>query len=267
MNDGAEILRLQTTKRAISLLAAQRQLYADAKLLYLAYGAAVAIPPALVSVTSSASVVPLMLSVILPVVFGRVLTSLAEKRQCEAASVQQELDSYLYGLSLPNTDHDESLAALCCQRYKKKGVSDLSGWHPERIRGLQSGEAESECQKVSIRWTKDLAAMALLIDVLVAAAIMFVVVRGIMRSGASSIAYVLLTPVVEWVVECALDRCRLYTVAKGIKLSVENLGSDEEGQIRRIQNLIYECRCLRPVPDFLYRLTKDCEQWKADHTL
>lgn len=267
MNDGAKIAELQNTDRAINLLAAQRQLHSDAKALYWVYGIAATVPPVLACVVPNLSAIPMIACVILPVVSGRILTSLAEKRQREAASIQQEIDSCLYGIAFPNTEHDERLAARRGRRYlMKEGASELLDWY-RNIDGLPTGRAEYECQKTNICWTMDIATVTLLIDLGVAAIATTIATLGIKESGANAIAYVLLTPIIVWIVECVIDRWCLRHATKRIKDSMEDLWEDDERHVKKAQDRIFEYRCRRPVPDFVYGLTKDAEQQRVEARL
>lgn len=105
------------------------------------------------------------------------------------------------------------------------------------------------------------------IDLMIAALSVCLAVCGIQTSGEGSWMYLLLAPIIEWVTEASLDRWRLYQAVGYIKKAMDSPKGYDEGRVTRTQESIYAYRCLRPVPDFVYRLTKRNEQEKADYRL
>ena len=268
MNSGNTILERQNSKLIIRLLAAQRQLHSDAKVGYIVYGAIAIILPPVVAFLPNVHPFVQALLVALPVALGHLIVDWAESRQVEAASVQQVIDSKLFGMTFPNTDHDESLAARRSRSHiARKGTSDFENWYTSRIRDLPEGQAEYECQKVNIRWSRNVAVLTFLLDFMVAILAVGLSAFIIQKAGRDSLALVLLTPTIEWLAETACDRVKLCRAAGRIKDSMEDLGGYDEEHITRTQKHIYAYRCLRPVPDFVYVLTRGAEQEKADFSL
>lgn len=268
MNSGKTILEHQNSRLIVRLLAAQRQLHSDAKAGYIAYGLIAIVLPSAVALLPNVHPLAQALLVALPVALGRLIVDWAETRQVEAASVQQVVDSKLFGMTFPHTDHDESLAARRSSFFiARKGTADLIDWYPSRIRGLPGGRAEYECQKVNVRWSKDVAVLTFLFDFLIVITAVGLTAFFIQRTGRDSLALVLLTPTIEWLAETTCDRVKLCRAVGRIKDSMEDLGSGDEECITRTQKCIYAYRCLRPVPDFIYALTRGAEQEKADSSL
>ena len=268
MKTGHEIIAMQNSCGIIELLAAQRQMHSDAKVGYIAYGIASIGIPVIAALLPNAPAYALVLSVVVPVILGRLISDWADSRQVEAASVQQFIDATLFGIEFPHDDYEKSLAARRSKSHiQRHGSEGLKDWYPDRIRGLPAGEAEYECQGINIGWTRDLAIVTLLLDCAIGVALIMVAVRCIQLSGVDSLKFVLLTPAIEWLAETMFDRYKLLCAASRIKNSREDLGNSSEESVTEVQKLIYACRCLRPVPDFLYALTKDSEQEKADSRL
>ncbi len=146
MNSGDEILEHQNDGHVIALLAAQRQLYSDAKKWHLANGFAVIGIPVAVSLLPKTSAFVQVGSIAVAGILSRVFVGRAEARQAEGTRVQQLVDSILFDVRLPNTDHDEELAARRARDYiRRSGTQDLKDWFPDCIRGLEPGRAEYEC--------------------------------------------------------------------------------------------------------------------------
>ncbi|MER6584834.1 S-4TM family putative pore-forming effector [Micromonospora chalcea] len=133
----SSITNAQNSERALTLLAAQRRLYSDAKtiqgtrLLITAVGAvggvaaALALPPWRTSIGIITGLVLLSVSV---------LGGAREKRKIkEASSVQEELDVMLFGLDWNDLCVDRpttTIIAAAATRYKGDR-SDLRDWYPD----------------------------------------------------------------------------------------------------------------------------------------
>ena len=268
MNTGDKLIALQNSNRVIELLAAQRQLHSDAKAVYIAHGVISIVVPVIAALFPNASALVSVLAVVAPVALGRILVDRADAKQAEAASVQQVIDAILFGIEFPHVDYDRGLAARRSKSHiRRYGTGKLKNWYPDRIRGLASGEAEYECQGVNVIWTRNLSILSFLFDLTIVAIAAIAAVFGIQRSGGGSLAYVLLTPIIEWFVETMLDRYKLYRLVDRIKSSRDDLGNIDMECIDRVQELIYVYRCQRSVPDFIYAFSKNSEQGKADSSL
>lgn len=268
MNDGDRLIALQNEVKIIELLAAQRQLYSDAKVAYIVHGALSIGIPAVATVFPCLSAIVQVVSVVMPIVLGRFLVNWASSRQVEAASVLQDIDGFLFGMEFPHTGFDRGLAARrSISHIEKRGREGLVGWYPDRIRGLAAGKAEFVCQGINIAWTRNLSIVALLLDLTIVIFAIVVSALGIQRSGSDSLAYLLLVPIVDWFVETLLDRRNLYCLTTRIENSRKDLGNDTAEAITKVQELIFVYRCSRPVPNFLYGLTWSFEQRKADSYL
>lgn len=265
MNSGDVILENQRSRRILKLLAAQRQLHSDSKRFYCCHMFAAIAFPLAGALCPNASALFQVLCVALPIVLGRLFVHWADRLQVQGARVQQYIDAQLFGIDFPCTRYDRGLAAReSSSHVRRHGYGDFQGWYPERIGSLPAGPAEYECQEVNVSWTADLAIYVLIADSVLALAASAFAFEAIQKGGSGSFAFVLVTPIIEWALETALDRLRLYAHVAELKSYMKEIDEHDEKATKKAQELIYDYRCLRPLPDWVYWLTKTSEQAKAE---
>lgn len=159
MND---ISRKQNTQRALDLLAAQRQLYSDAKMLQLVsiiigvpvviiWSILVAIFPKLAVYAGLWGIVAVLLELL---VFSRLQKSTQEK----AAKVQQIFDCEVLQFNWGSlncgirVEPELIIDASSRYRHKNSNYSSLQNWYPIIVEQLPIHQARIICQRCNVWW-------------------------------------------------------------------------------------------------------------------
>lgn len=243
------------------LLAAQRQTYADAKLVDLANACICLLLPLGATVAQIFLDLPretLVLIWTATVVAGACLPKWSGRLVDEAAAMQQRFDSAVFGIGFENASRDERRAASQANRYRKRrngddGKSRLDDWYSVDIWGLRAGEAITRCQRQNTEWTKRLLRRCMCVEISVAAVVAALLVILIVCLGIDPFNLFFLFSIIGWAFQRIMG-CRdaLSRVDKlAHSLSSFRLSSREN--ILQVQEKIFEYRRARYlVPDWLY---------------
>lgn len=260
MNDGNQILKLQNSDRCTNLLAAQRQMYDEAKRFRAIRTTVVVGIPAAISVARHCC--PLSAGVIVvvsfvSVVIANVLESFASARQNYAVDVQQAADAYMFGIDFDGTIQEEDAVDAAAKKYfGRHSREDLMNWYPSKIRGLEPARAVMACQKTNRSWTRTLLWISIGAT---AIATLFLVISFTAANAKASDFWVFeisLLPLGELAVGAICDWAKALWHVSKLSNSVTQLGTPDEKSIRRVQHYTYLYRQQRPAPSMVYRLAR-----------
>lgn len=260
MNSGDRILELQESEQAIELLAAQREMYTRAKHWNAAWTCVcLGVPLALTIAQVWVDLPSKFVIVTAVVVFacGLAAEKRTERFAKEAPRVQQEFDSYVYGIDFGERAPDSSRV----QRFSKSHLNRVGArekllkWYTVPLAGLAAGEAIASCQRQNARWSESLVSRYRIVGLASAVSVAAVVIYAI---GAAHVPWdnlAFLPAIIEWL-------CRRWDKASMAKKRTQFLNDafvhwkhTRLSDIKSTQRAILECRLnMLLVPDWFYGL-------------
>lgn len=260
MNNGRVILETQRSRENIWLLAAQRQLYSEAKHWETAqFIASFAIPLAMtfaqvlrfVSIDATWCVVVETFILIALTALQRVKS---EKKQM-AARIQQAFDSNVYGIAFENKDYEPGLMKRKAQQYiDQHGDSELRNWYSCVSKDMKAGEAVSKCQQMNCGWSKRLAGRYSVAVIGSSIILLAILTLMVLITGTDPFALVFLLTIVEWAMVTAYCSFRGFKAYDKLDEDIRSYSLVSTENIRKVQRSLYEARKnAQMVPDWLDR--------------
>ena len=269
LNSGARINEIQNSEESKRLLAAQRQTYADAKLVDLVNVCVCLLLPLGVTVAQiylNVSSEVIILLWIATMVAGICLPKRSEWLVEEAAAMQQRFDSSVFGIKFENASRDDAMVASRAKRYYERhggdeGDQGLDDWYSIEIEDMRAGDAISRCQRQNAEWTMRQLRRSVDIEICIASLVAGVLVTLIVLSGAAILNFSFLSSIAEWTVQRVVGGLQS---ARKLELLANTLSSyrlSSRDNIIRTQDKIFECRkAPYLVPDWLYDLFKEHDE-------
>lgn len=261
MNNGNEILKAQETEGNIKLLAAQRQMYSDAKkysgvatFLSLFIPIVITLLQGFISIQYWILVLIAFIILITGNQLGKHIKRLIES----AAQIQQRFDSNVFDMSFCNSNITISKIKKYSMRYVKRcGEAKLHCWYTVPLDGMNEFEAISSCQLQNAKWTKGLVTryfiLGLIVALLIAVAITVEVILG--QTSWENLFFLL--PICEWIFERFQGLINLRKKAGKLEADAEHYILNTKENIEIIQNDIYDYRSSTIlIPDWFYKLFK-----------
>ena len=281
------ILSLQNQDDNVALLAAQRQMYSDAKqmmslqlysLLFVVFFSLLGV------MFPGIQVWTVSLSIISYIVNFAFLSPRQKRLTQQAADVQETFDCNVLGLKWPESRAElqpEERVRVYAEKHRLADphYSELKDWYEKRVREVPLPAARIVCQKINIQWDYKLRRRyATVLLIILLAFLVFLTIVSFLKGNVSLQGFLNsiiwpLSPAFVWVLQerrSQLETCRrlrqLNKQVDDIWIEVKTQ-SDEllETVSRAIQNEIYDHRRSAPlVFDWLYkRLRKKSEQWSS----
>ena len=166
---GKEINKRQNESKSLQYLAAQRQIYSEAKTRMNVQIALIVLPPIAICFlkelciynTNIVACVILLSFIIL--VFDRFyLSEQIKEKCCRAAKIQELFDSYVLDIVWNNSlcgskEEIYRYVDISAEKYKQnKGVEMLKNWYPPEIKSLRGEKARLQCQKINVFWDREI---------------------------------------------------------------------------------------------------------------
>lgn len=163
MCKSADIAECQNREDMLKLLAAQRQMYSDAKRWKFFQAVAYMLIPLLITFAQIVlsnlvfSFVGYIAIETILFVAGKCFGIASAKRAKRAAGIQQLIDLRLFGFENKNLIKLSDKDLRAAEKYERKhGLSDLVDWYGVDISRLTGGCAASVCQRINISWSTGL---------------------------------------------------------------------------------------------------------------
>lgn len=266
MNDGNAIREIQNHESQLELLAAQRSLYAEAKVVD-AVAAVICLGfPIAATLIQLGEKLPFPAIVgieLIVFVVGLLLPMRSKDLSEKAAGVQQKFDSILYGISFEDTLNNSRIVAEYSQKYLiSKGFSslaesDLVGWYEAPIENLPAKEAIPICQEENSSWTSRLLSRYLIAGTIAALVVLaaLLVPATAKQVDLSSLTFIF--SVAEWWgVLLFRGICTVYSAHRLAK-DIPRYATKDLESIVRVQGYIYRYRSTALlVPEWFYDLFK-----------
>lgn len=276
----------QNKQTNLELLAAQRQLYSDTKIIQAIQLVIVVIIPILfasiVSVFQELKVWASLYGFIALLVDAVFIDSLDQEKRKTAARIQELFDSIVLTLewnsfcvgAKPNPEIISQASRNYLQR--EDGIDALKDWYPQGLESLPYGLARLLCQRINCWWDSDIRRKyrASIYGVL---AVIFLIGVGVtIIVGASLQDFILmflapLSPVFLIAIRIAKKQGEILRASDNFMKFADKLWNDAlsnelsesalEAFSRQLQNEIFVHRCNKEqVPDWFYKLFRDNQQ-------
>lgn len=260
MNSGYTILRKQNEDESITLLAAQRAMYTEAKREGVVSMAMCLGVPLLFTILQIFVSVPYQVLAALSFTIFIADLILAQKRSElleEAASVQQAFDARVYGIPFENVSFNRRQMLLCAKKLmrSKEEKERLKDWYLPSIAGKDPAAAILECQHENAWWSERLLHRYLVASIAVSAAtVAIVAVIAWCRHAACENLFFLI-PILEWMVRQIWAISRAKRSERELREALETFSLGDLGNIKRVQGKLYKARMSAVlVPDKIYRV-------------
>ncbi|WDZ87268.1 S-4TM family putative pore-forming effector [Micromonospora cathayae] len=286
----SSIATRQNDRYALDLLAAQRVLYSEVKRLRrlrtgLTAGAAAG-SIALASAIEPARVPVGLLSGTGLLLFGLVAAGRERRHRQIAATIQEEFDTYVFGLPwnalLADPPPTDLVVRYANRRRRRVPDRDLTDWYPPPAGGNHVADMLM-CQRVNVSWSTPLhRSWATFLGVVLAALVLAVTVLGVTGPlSGTDLAVAVIAPLlapVQGLAEALRDN--VVHARQSARLHAEILAlwrSARDGattvttsDCRQVQDRLFQLRAAGPlVPDRLYRWRHrplaDAVQAQVDH--
>ncbi len=262
MNSGIEIRKLQNEGGNIRLLAAQREMYTQAKrpktlAMAICYGGPLlyTIVQLFVSLPFCSTIVLALLAIGSDILLNGKSSDLVRN----SARIQQAFDSRVYGMEFEDSDFNERDIAHFEKEYlvRCKSFDDLENWYTAIPLDADAGEAISSCQRQNALWTSSLASRYLIVICLVSLAIMFVLGGQIQLMGVDPAGLAFLLALGEFPLRQFCEAFRFRKKATKLKEDFDRRKLVSANSIKETQRLIFEYReSSFLVPDWFHKINK-----------
>ncbi|WUR91064.1 S-4TM family putative pore-forming effector [Streptomyces sp. NBC_01262] len=271
------ILSAQNSQRSLRLLAAQRRLYSDAKVIHFAristvLGAGIAISSLSLAFNSLRPLIGTASGLLL-FLFSVVGSAREKRKQREAAAVQEEFDTSLYRLEWNNeiaARPNNSLVARAAARHRGGGLENWYGDTGSVVRPLDV----LICQRSNLGWSISLhaywAAGAVWCGVFtISSTVMACGLTGMSFNSALLGVFSPLVPVVRelieiWRLNSESLRLKEEADARGAQLWDTAMKSGiipSEAECRKLQDVIFSSRQKNAlIPDWFYQWRRNAEE-------
>lgn len=259
MNNGNEILKAQEIEDNIKLLAAQRQMYSDAKkysgvatFLSLFVPIVVTLLQGFISIQYWI----LVLIAFIILITGNQLGKRTKRLIESAAQIQQRFDSNVFDMPFCNSSITISKIKKYSMRYiKRRGEAKLHCWYTVPIDGMNEFDAISSCQLQNAKWTRGLVTRYFIFELIVALIIVLAIAAEVVLGQTSWESLFFLFPIFEWIFERLHGLISLRKKAGKLEKDTEHYILNTKENIVIIQNDIYEYRSSTVlIPDWFYKL-------------
>lgn len=261
MNNGNEILKAQEKAANIKLLAAQRQMYSNAKKYS---GAATFLSlfiPIIVTLLQGFITIQYWVLVLIAFIIfiaGNRLGKLARNLIESAAQTQQSFDSNVFDMPFDNSNITVGKIEKHSKKYAKRhGESNLHRWYTVPIDGMNEFDAISSCQLQNAKWTKRLVTRYFMSGLIVALIIALSIAAEVVLGQTSWENLFFLLPICEWIFNRFFGMISLRKKAGKLEGDTEHYVLNTKENIEIIQNDIYDYRSSTVlIPDWFYKLFK-----------
>lgn len=263
MNNGNEILKAQETEDNIKLLAAQRQMYSEAKnISAFATFVSLVIPliVTLLQIYISINYWILFFLALMLLLAGARLKRHAQKLIKDAACVQQKFDSNVFDMLFDNACICICDIARYSTRYLENhdAKEELLGWYTVSIKGMNGLDAITKCQRQNSKWTKNLATRYFIFEIIVTLIIATAIIVGIVLEHIPCENLFFLLTISEWVLHQFFDLNDFRKRSKKLEMDMSHYALSTKENIEIIQRDIFEYRLSAVlVPDWFYRVFKN----------
>lgn len=269
------ILKRQNEKKSIMMLAAQRQLYKNAKLKNIIYSFFLLVVPVLFAIASTYffQLKNLItdfnyLIIIICSLLGRIIEKSIEEDKKLAALIQQKFDLYIYNMlwnkRIYGQDRDvKHEIALYSKKILKNQSekNELSNWYTIGSSYKNSIESILSCQKENCCWDIKLRKRFKILSVIIGVIliIIIIIISVFNNEPVNNLIsrILLILPILEWIYKTVFllneDIKRLIEVNTELSTSTQKTFENLED----IQNAIYKHRQVAYlIPDILYKFFK-----------
>lgn len=262
MNNGNEILKAQEKEDNIKLLAAQRQMYSEAKnVSAFATFVSLAIPliVTLLQIYISINYWILFFLALMLLLAGAQLKRRAQKLAKVAACVQQKFDSNIFDMPFDNVCICDCDITQYSMRYLENhdAKEKLLGWYTVPIKGMNGLDAITRCQRQNSKWTKNLATRYFIFEIIVALITATAIIAGIILEHTPCESLFFLLTISEWILYQFFDLNDFRKKSKKLETDMSHYALSTKENIEIIQRDIFEYRSSAVlVPDWFYRVLK-----------
>lgn len=269
LNSGARINEIQNSEESKRLLAAQRQTYADAKLVDLVNACVCLLLPLGVTVAQIFLDVPLeaiILAWIATVLAGNCLPKRSMHLVDEAAAMQQRFDSDVFGIKFENVCRDDRRIASQAGRYRERHDDDdgklrLDIWYSVDIEGARPGDAITRCQRQNTEWAKRLLKRCIRIEICSAVIVAAALAVLVFCLDIDPFNLFFLFSIIEWMARRFFEYRDAIAMVGALADSLSSFRLSSKENILQVQERIFECRkAPYLVPDWLYALFRKIDE-------
>lgn len=278
-----KIFQDQNSNKNLNRLAAQRQIYSDAKNLQLWQLLLTVISIVLLSFLvlywANLQVYLAAYSLILLISDIFVITPYIDRLRTKGAKVQELFDCELFGIEWSNIcagdtpDYDDIIDNANRYIKKQKNFDVLKNWYPKNVKGLPLIGVILACQKINSWWDSKLRSKYG-VSILICLAIIFAIVFILALVGGITVNSFILTvlfplaPIFTIGFKQYLDNKKTTDIhrdlIKHINQSLTKIQKTNKKKIRDIQNEIFNARKSSPLLfDFFYWFYKNSFESKA----
>lgn len=266
MNNGDEILKAQETVGNIELLAAQRQMYSDAKKYSSVATFLSLFVPIIITLLQgiiSIQYWTLVLIAFIILITGNHLRKHTKRLIESAAQTQQKFDSNVFDMSFCNSNTTICKIKEYSMRYiKRHGESNLHCWYTVPIDGMEELDAISSCQLQNAKWTKGLVTRYCIFEFIVAFIIALTITVEVVLGQTSWENLFFLFPIFEWIFDRFHSLISLRKKAGKLEEDAEHYVLNTKENLEIIQNDIYDYRSSTVlIPDWFYKLFKHRDEF------
>ena len=274
----------QNEDRSIMMLAAQRQLYSDAKCLNnLAVVLSVLIPFGMsfvllfVSEDSPLGIASYIVSIVSAIIAFIVDGAINRKREL-AASIQQGFDIYVYAMPWDsrlfgneNTHNNEIAAYSKKIMNNPKNKAELYNWYSPAIEGKPLLEAILTCQRENVWWDTGLRKRFKTASIIIVVA-MCAIVFGIGIGQDENVTKLLwrfafVAPMIEWLLGTIAQINEDVRTLNELDNNVRAKSTRTMEELQDIQKMLFDHRkkCF-PIPNIVYAIFKNNDEDNAHRT-
>ena len=269
MNSGMKIKELQNQDENISILAAQREMYTQAK----RYGNIHTVVslgiPLVFTVVQLFFQVPFAVIVtvnFIVFIIGSWVGRKPGELSLKAAGMQQTFDAKVYGIHFGNTVDSPKDVRKYAGMYKKRNgdFAELNDWYTVPIEELRAGQAIAACQRQNAAWTSSLFTRFCVTELVLSLAAVSVLIVSIIALQRDPAGLFYLLPVCEWFLRSLNEGMEKTHVARKLNDELQRRDLDVQKEILATQGYIYEYRrAAFSVPDWFYKRSKKRDECKS----